>query len=453
MTKIYSVIDIETTGTFKKGAKITEIAIINFDGEKIIDEYSTLINPEQRIPWNITKLTGITNEMVEDAPKFYEVAKKIVEMTEGNVFIAHNVFFDFNFIKHEFSELGYSFQREKLCTVRMARQFLPGHKSYSLGRICQDLGIKIEGRHRAMGDAKATVELLRRIISNKSDALDTERVQEKGKVSIPTYLDRKVYESLPHVPGVYYFYSRSGELIYVGKSKDIKKRVGQHFRVDMKRRKDIDLKNQIAHIDYKILGNELAALLYECHEIKYCKPAYNTSMKRTRFPVALRLEESEGIKEIKAYYRSEDEEVDFAYTTMRRAQKRRDNIYKSLLGTPKRSVTFDRALKKLIKTVGIDAYNEMIEKTFTKYKRPQESFQLELSGRNAKEVCLIEVELGHPKEIIYVSKDGEINECLKLDSDQDMRNILFNFVSANEVKSLPTSEPHCEESYFDQTIS
>ena len=117
----FSLIDIETTGSFKKGQKIIEIAIINIDGDEITDEYTTLINPEIRIPYFITTLTGITNEDVENAPKFYEIAKKIVEMTKDRIFVAHNVFFDFNFIKHEFSELGFSFSRDKLCTVQLAR--------------------------------------------------------------------------------------------------------------------------------------------------------------------------------------------------------------------------------------------------------------------------------------------------------------------------------------------
>ena len=154
---VYSIIDIETTGGSRQGNKITEIAIINFDGEKVIDEFSTLINPEISIPYSITRLTGITNEMVANSPKFYEVAKKIVEMTKGNVFVAHNVFFDYNFIKHEFSELGFQYSAERLCTVRLSRKLLPGHASYSLGKLCKDLGIEITARHRALGDAKATV--------------------------------------------------------------------------------------------------------------------------------------------------------------------------------------------------------------------------------------------------------------------------------------------------------
>ena len=188
------------------------------DGDKVVEEFSTLINPERNIPFYISKLTGITNEMVSDSPKFFEVAKKIVEMTEGRIFVAHNVYFDFNFIKHEFSELGYIFSREKLCTVKLARKNLPGFESYSLGRICSDLGIKIKNRHRALGDALATVELFKRILIK-----DNKPSLEKTKLLIPPHINPNEIESLPESCGVYYIYDKNKSLLYIGKSKNIKK--------------------------------------------------------------------------------------------------------------------------------------------------------------------------------------------------------------------------------------
>ena len=165
---MYTIIDIETTGGSPKKEKITEIAIVVHDGEKIVEKFSTLINPQRSIPYFITKLTGINNEMVADAPKFYEIAKKIIELTENRVFVAHNVSFDYNFIKNEFSSLGYKFQRKQLCTVRLSRRFIPGHRSYSLGEICKNLGININGRHRALGDALATVRLFEIILAKEN---------------------------------------------------------------------------------------------------------------------------------------------------------------------------------------------------------------------------------------------------------------------------------------------
>ena len=156
---MFAIIDIETTGNRHNFGKITEIAIYQHNGQTITGSYSTLINPEMDIPYFITRLTGIDNKMVKDAPKFYEVAKKIIDMTKGRTFVAHNVSFDYKFIKEEYKRLGYDYNQKTMCTIKMARKLLPGHRSYSLGKICSDLGIEIKGRHRATGDALATVKL------------------------------------------------------------------------------------------------------------------------------------------------------------------------------------------------------------------------------------------------------------------------------------------------------
>ncbi len=156
---MFSIIDIETTGHSYKYGKITEIAIYQHNGQKITDSFSTLINPEMDIPYFITELTGIDNNMIKNAPKFYEVAKTIVEMTTGCTFVAHNASFDYKFIQEEFARLGYDYNRKTMCTVKLSRKLLPGHSSYSLGKLCSDLGIEINGRHRAAGDALATAKL------------------------------------------------------------------------------------------------------------------------------------------------------------------------------------------------------------------------------------------------------------------------------------------------------
>lgn len=169
---MFSIIDIETTGNSYKYGKITEIAIYQHNGQQITDSFTTLINPEIDIPFFITELTGIDNLMVKDAPRFYEVARKIVEMTQGRTFIAHNVSFDYKFIQQEFARLGYDYKRKTMCTVQLSRKLLPGHKSYSLGKICAELGIEINGRHRAAGDALATVKLFE-ILLEKHAELET----------------------------------------------------------------------------------------------------------------------------------------------------------------------------------------------------------------------------------------------------------------------------------------
>ncbi len=167
---MFSIIDIETTGHSYKYGKITEIAIYQHNGQKITESYSTLINPEMDIPYFITELTGIDNSMIKDAPKFYEVAKTIVEMTTGRTFVAHNASFDYKFIREEFARLGYDYNRKTMCTVKLSRKLLPGHNSYSLGKLCSDLGIEINGRHRAAGDALATAKLFN-ILLKKNEVI------------------------------------------------------------------------------------------------------------------------------------------------------------------------------------------------------------------------------------------------------------------------------------------
>jgi DNA polymerase-3 subunit epsilon len=162
---MYAVIDIETTGTNNQTGKIIEIAIILFNGQFVSESFVSLINPECYIPKFITNITGISNEMVSNAPKFYEIAKQIVQLTSNKIFVAHNVSFDYNFIRKEFKDLGFDYSRKTMCTVELSRKLLPGHASYSLGKLCNDLNIQITGRHRAEGDAMATVELLKKLLT------------------------------------------------------------------------------------------------------------------------------------------------------------------------------------------------------------------------------------------------------------------------------------------------
>lgn len=162
---MYSIIDIETTGGSPRTEKITEIALFIHDGTRMIREFCSLINPERTIPPFITKITGISNEMVAGAPKFYEIAREIVELTEDHVFVAHNVGFDYGFICEEFRQLGYSYNRTRLCTLQLSRKLIPGLRSYSLGNICYELNIPVKNRHRARGDALATLGLFEMLLT------------------------------------------------------------------------------------------------------------------------------------------------------------------------------------------------------------------------------------------------------------------------------------------------
>ncbi len=283
---MFAIVDIETTGGSYKNERITEIAIFRFDGEAIVDEFSSLIHPDRLVPAYITNITGITNEMLEDAPRFYEVAKRIVEITEDCTFVAHNAAFDYNFMKQEFRALGFEYSRKQLCTVRLSRKLIPGHSSYSLGNLCRDLGIKIHNRHRAAGDAIATVELFKHLLT-----IDTEGklivAPKKIRLSgIHPDLNPDIFTNLPEAPGVYFFYNVENQLIYVGKSKQIKSRILAHF-TNEKTSKAIRMKSEVVDIDFQLTGSELIALLKESQEIKENRPVYNKALRRNSFPTGL----------------------------------------------------------------------------------------------------------------------------------------------------------------------
>ncbi|MFT6335700.1 MAG: DNA polymerase-3 subunit epsilon [Saprospiraceae bacterium] len=267
-----------------KRDKITEIGIVLYDGEKIIDQYQTLVNPGRSIPREITRITGITNEMVSDAPQFYEVAKNVVKMTEGAIFVAHNVRFDYSFLKEEFGSLGYTFTKRQLCTVRLSRKTFPGLRSYSLGNLIKHFDITVNARHRALDDAIATTELLEKILNQDYADQTIDQIINAGiKTSkLPKEITLDKLHSLPEGPGVYYFHNVYNKIIYVGKSINIKKRVMQHFSKTTQKAER--LARMVSDVTFEETGDELIAMLLESHEIKALKPEVNKAQRTSEYP-------------------------------------------------------------------------------------------------------------------------------------------------------------------------
>jgi DNA polymerase-3 subunit epsilon len=276
---LYCIVDIETTGNGIIGNKITEIAIFKFDGDEIVDEFTSLVNPECEIPAFITGLTGIDNDLVRNAPTLTEIAPKILSITENAVFVAHSVNFDYNVIKNELQGIGHSFIRKKLCTVRLARSVFPGYRSYSLGKLCSALEIPLTDRHRARGDAHATVLLFHKIMrSPESDQLIKRFLNARSQeATLPPSLPRNQYDVLPNKTGIYFFKNAKGEIIYTGKAKNIKKRVLGHFYD--KSEKEVQMCRETISIDFELAGNELVAFLMESTAIKHHFPVYNRAQK------------------------------------------------------------------------------------------------------------------------------------------------------------------------------
>lgn len=277
---MYAIVDIETTGGYADHHRITEIAVYHHDGLQITDHYQTLLNPGRKIPQFITGLTGITSRMVEEAPAFETVAEEIMGWLKDRIFVAHNAQFDFSFLKKEFEDVGINWQTKKLCTVRLSRKIIPGLESYSLGRLAESLGIKIPDRHRAGGDAQATARIFSLLLQRDQDGVIAKALKRNsGETILPPNLPKEDFDRLPAKAGVYYFLDGQGQIIYVGKALNIKKRIAGHFSGEAREWNRSNIRNEIHHLTYELTGSELIALILESQEIRRLWPKYNLAQK------------------------------------------------------------------------------------------------------------------------------------------------------------------------------
>lgn len=278
---MYAILDIETTGGKFNEEGITEIAIHKFDGLKVVDTFISLVNPEKPIQPFVVNLTGINNNMLRTAPKFHEVAKRIVEITQDAVIVAHNAQFDYRILRTEFRRLGYNFERKTLCTVDLSKTLLPDAESYSLGKLVRSLGIPVSDRHRANGDALATIKLFKLLLAKdtkKTIVQDIIRKETHGELS-DKQLD--IVKSMPNETGLFYMYNKDGDIIYLSKSRDIKKRVNQLFTKSGDRTRK--LVKETRKVTFEQTGSELVALLKEHQELLKNKPKYNSKPKKRMF--------------------------------------------------------------------------------------------------------------------------------------------------------------------------
>jgi DNA polymerase-3 subunit epsilon len=290
---IYAIIDIETTGGAAAQDRIIEIAIVLHDGVKMIDAFESLIFPECLISAQITKITTITNEMVKNAPKFQEVAKKIVEMTENTIFVAHNAQFDYRFIVEEFKRFGYTYEKEVLCTVKLSRRAFPHLKSHALSNLIEHFNIIVKDRHRAMADVMATINVFERILKQKidlklptqampkTDANQSIKPQLETKTPSSTAFPMEKLRELPRKCGVYYLHDATGKIIFIKQSFDIQRSVYEHFSDASV--KGAEIQNLVHEVTYQVTGGKLIATLIELHEIERHKPILNTK-PREYFP-------------------------------------------------------------------------------------------------------------------------------------------------------------------------
>ncbi|NEU07206.1 GIY-YIG nuclease family protein [Flavihumibacter sp. R14] len=297
---MYAIVDIETTGGHANANGITEVAIRIHNGTEITERFETLINPGINIPVYIRALTGISNEMVQEAPSFNEVAHKIFALLHDKIFVAHNVNFDYSFLRHHLNAAGFELQTKKLCTVRLGRKILPGLPSYSLGKFCNHLGIVNSARHRAAGDAEATAILFSLLLQSDKEGHIKQSLNSRSREqSLPPNLAKSDFDKLPYTPGIYYFHNCKGKVIYVGKAKNIKQRVFSHFSNNNAGRQKQEFLRNIYSITFKECGTELMALIHEAVEIKRLWPSNNRSLKRYEHAYGLYLfEDQNGYKRL-----------------------------------------------------------------------------------------------------------------------------------------------------------
>jgi len=272
---LYVILDIETTGGKFNEEGITEIAMHRFDGHNVVDQFITLVNPEKEIQQFVVNLTGINNKMLRNAPKFYEIAKRIIEITEGATLVAHNANFDYRILRTEFDRLGYDFKMNSLCTVELSKKLIPDQESYSLGKLCKSLGIPMTDRHRANGDALATVQLFKLILEKDTDKTILQQSVKYFDNRKQKALFSKIIDSFPEEEGVFYLHDNEGKVIYLGKGKNLKAEVNNVFVKESTRMKKIQ--KRVYTANYERTGNPLFTRLKYLLELEFLLPKYNTN--------------------------------------------------------------------------------------------------------------------------------------------------------------------------------
>jgi DNA polymerase III subunit epsilon len=453
---MYVIIDIETTGGSARLEKITEIAIYQHDGTQITGEFVSLVNPERNIPYFITNLTGITNEMVEDAPRFYEIAKTIVELTEGRIFVAHNARFDYSFIRQEFKSLGFNFKRNILDTVALSRKLIPGHRSYSLGNICKDLRISINGRHRAAGDALATVKLFelllvkdRELSGTKSPLIKNTRVSK-----LNPNLDIAKVDSIPDEPGIYYFYNENGDLIYIGKSRNLQQRISTHLSNNTTNR-SMEMRDLIADIDWETTGSELIALLKESYEIKKNKPVYNRAQRQTGFQWGIfSFTDQNGYINYRYGQLNDDEVPVSVFSSKEKTKSRLNNLVEKFNLCQKLAGLYETDGACFHFQVGIcrgaccgketaQDYNERASKAIEEFIFTRRNFFIIDKGRDDTERCAVKIVNGKYSGYGYFNINdmgfglASVHDCIMPSADNnDIQVILKVYLKRNRVEKI-----------------
>ena len=446
---MYAILDIETTGGQFNEEGITEIAIYKYDGHEIVDQFISLVNPEIPIQPFVVKLTGINNAMLTGAPKFFEVAKRIIEMTNDCVLVAHNAEFDYRILRTEFRRLGYDFNQRTLCTVELSKKLLPEQPSHSLGKLVRALGIPMADRHRASGDALATVKLFKMLLDKD---IEKEIVKDLIKTKIQKGIAPKlqdIIESLPSKVGTYYIHNEAGKIIFIGKSRNIKKRVNQHFTGITTSAKKIQ--KEVFTVTYEETGSELISFLKEIEEIKINKPVYNRMARKSNFSWAiysekdangylnLKLQKADGRKkEIIAYPNAlEGKNALYKISTEFNLCQKFTGLYQT------KSHCFQHTINECdgacIGKISASEYNLRVQAFIDKNGFENTNMIIIDKGRKISERSAVLVENGVLKGYTFYDLNYQItnvailkNIIIPMDNNRDTRNIIQGYIRKNK---------------------
>ena len=396
---------------------ITEIAIYRFDGREVTDRFISLINPEKKIDDFVVRLTGISNKMVRQAPKFYEVAKRIVEITEGCILVAHNAAFDYRILCLEFRRLGFDYQRRTICTVEMSQRLLPNEPSYSLGKLCRSLGIPLSDRHRANGDAMATVHLFKLLLDKDTEKIALSEFVKQNLSTLPIQL-LSLLDGLPNQLGVYYLYDKAGKLMLLSKSKNIYKRVNEHFTSSGKR--DLFLRNHVGKVMYELTGTLLIASLKEAEELQM-QASLRKYKRKKSYPFALVCHKNKkgyhclsvipraGAKEPLAIFESQEEGLNMLFemteryglcTKLNGFSQAHTYCYNHSIGKCAGACMGDEA---------VEDYNRRVEEALAHYTLVSRTFAIMDKGRTVHEKSVIFIEQGRLRGYAFIALNYQLS--------------------------------------------
>ena len=449
---MYAILDIETTGGKYNEEGITEIAIYQHNGQIVTDQFISLVNPERPIQPFVEKLTGINSKMLRNAPRFFEVAKRIIEITENCLIVAHNTDFDYRILRTEFKRLGYNFEKNSLCTVSLSQELLPDMESYKLGKLVRSLGIPISDRHRAQGDALATVKLFelllekdsgKEILKSQIKALHAHQVPSK-------YLS--IIEELPTATGVYYLHNAVGDVLYIGKSNNIQKRVRTHLTgTDLKSKK---IQKKLHKVNFETTGSELIALLKEQHEIKKNQPQINKDGRYRLYPMGIKIDQETDYHQLILEQVRNDKEYLVVFKNSRVAKHlmiqwiedhQLCHKHSSLKDSDGACFAYknDRCKGACLEQESPESYNERLSQLQDKNNYPHDHFLMIGIGRKDGEYSFIYIdnqcfkgygfyELNHQIK----NKEKILNRMIAMEDNSDCRALILSHIKKNKFRKL-----------------